>query len=1173
MDTRSTIARCTAVTLARCAFTVVAAVSAIAASGQTLDEASLSALTAESLQESLKLAETSMQLDADTKLKVADRYRSTLRELTKINDAKANAERFQQDARTAAEHAAALRAELEREIQAPQVDVLQDKSLEELDAERLSRDAELNILKQKLKEIEAQRQQRTDRRTEIRRMQAEAESKRAELRQQANLPAQAGEPVALAEARRLDASMRLIAFERALSAAEFELAKYSAEESASLLTHTENLTRERLAREEAIVKRLSDEVNTRRRLDAEQQIRQAEQQKMLAHPLLKPLAEQNRLDAEESRKFSTKIEGIDRDAKQTRERLERQQSKFADVRMKEADIGLTRPIGLLLREQRSQFPNLREMERQLDARQELLDQARLSSWEYADDLKNLADARAIVREASAEAKLSYEQCVELERMAAELLASRRSLLTELKRSSERYFEALLELDTVDRRYLQSCEEYLHYINERILWIRSTDPLSLKIVAADTESRTWLLSTASWWTVLGVLATDPLEHPFAFWPTVLAVLSLFYVRLSIRPRLRALGVSASKRGFLRYGPTGQAAALTLMSAITAPAALLLFSWRLAEGVDPTNFVQSVGSALAVCAAVLFPVELLRESCRHMGLAEAHFAWPARAVGHLRRVLTWMKTVGMPVTFLAVLAHDFLPLAGGTSTERVLFIGGMLLAATTLHRLLSGNSEFSKAFLVESPGSLFIRLRHLWYSCAVAVPLALAVLSAVGFHYSAIQVAERLSWTLWLVAGIVLARALAVRWVVLSRRRLVLDQAYQRRAAAAEEASQDTTGTPKPPAVEETDVTKSTMQTRKLVDIVVLGFSAIGLAMIWAETLPAIGLLDRPLWQIAEGSDHAAAATPSSGVVGALPIAGVPTSVKTFAAEDPMPGPASVTTLDLGLAIALAIFTFLASRNLPGLMEMSVLNRLPVDNATRYAATRLACYTIVIVGVLMATNRLGLRWQNVQWLAAALTVGLGFGLQEVFANFVSGLIILFERPIRVGDIVTIDDVTGSVSRIRMRATTITNWDRKEFIVPNKEFITGRVLNWTLSDAVNRITINVGVAYGTDTEKAREILLRICDEHPLLLKDPAPMAVFEGFGDSKLNFVLRCFLPSLEGRLDAIHSLNTTIAAEFKKADIEIAFPQQDLRIRLIDQSILPMTLASRGNSSLTLDRAAG
>ena len=132
-----------------------------------------------------------------------------------------------------------------------------------------------------------------------------------------------------------------------------------------------------------------------------------------------------------------------------------------------------------------------------------------------------------------------------------------------------------------------------------------------------------------------------------------------------------------------------------------------------------------------------------------------------------------------------------------------------------------------------------------------------------------------------------------------------------------------------------------------------------------------------------------------------------------------------------------------------------------------------YVIVGTGIVAALATLGLKWSQLQWLVAALGVGIGFGLQEIIANFISGLIILFERPIRVGDVVTVGDKDGTVTKIRIRATTILDFDGKELLVPNKEFITGRLLNWTLSDSNVRLVIPVGIAYGSDVEEALRIL----------------------------------------------------------------------------------------------------
>ena len=248
-----------------------------------------------------------------------------------------------------------------------------------------------------------------------------------------------------------------------------------------------------------------------------------------------------------------------------------------------------------------------------------------------------------------------------------------------------------------------------------------------------------------------------------------------------------------------------------------------------------------------------------------------------------------------------------------------------------------------------------------------------------------------------------------------------------------------------------------------------------------------------------------------------------------------------------AVLIVVVTYIAVRKLPGLLELAVLRATSIDAGTRNAISTLCQYALIAIGLALLFNVLQVDWAKLGWIAAALSVGIGFGLQEVVANFVCGLIVLFERPIRVGDVVTVGGITGTVTKIRIRATTITNAERQDFVVPNKTLITGSLLNWTLSTAMNRITIQLGVASGTDTDKARQILLEIAANHPAVLNDPAPMATFERFGDSSLNLVLYAYLPDFDNRSNTITELHTEIVRRFGVADIEIPNPQFDVRHR--------------------------
>ncbi|MFC0323178.1 mechanosensitive channel MscK [Gallibacterium melopsittaci] len=257
--------------------------------------------------------------------------------------------------------------------------------------------------------------------------------------------------------------------------------------------------------------------------------------------------------------------------------------------------------------------------------------------------------------------------------------------------------------------------------------------------------------------------------------------------------------------------------------------------------------------------------------------------------------------------------------------------------------------------------------------------------------------------------------------------------------------------------------------------------------------------------------------------------------------------SITLLNMLLAIFILIVTYVLIRNLAGVLEVLIFSRMKLSQGAPYTITTLLTYFIVAIGAAWAFSTLGISWSKLQWLFAALSVGLGFGLQEIFANFVSGIIILFERPVRIGDTITIGEYSGSVSKIRIRATTLVDYDGKEVIVPNKAFVTERLTNWALSNTITRLVIKVGVAYGSDLELTKKLLLQAATECKSVLKEPEPRAYFLVFGASTLDHELRVYVGELADRLPTTDFLNRRINSLFAEHNIEIAFNQLDVFIK--------------------------
>lgn len=269
-----------------------------------------------------------------------------------------------------------------------------------------------------------------------------------------------------------------------------------------------------------------------------------------------------------------------------------------------------------------------------------------------------------------------------------------------------------------------------------------------------------------------------------------------------------------------------------------------------------------------------------------------------------------------------------------------------------------------------------------------------------------------------------------------------------------------------------------------------------------------------------------------------------------------------SLQFIFTVALVLYgALLSSRAVQALLLKDILPRYKAEKGVQASVTRLAHYAILTCGFLIMLRVLGFQLNQLTLLGGALGVGVGFGLQAIVNNFASGLILLFERPIKVGDTIQIGEEWGEVKSLGLRATVIQTFDNAEIVVPNSDLITGQVTNWTLGDRKVRVRVPVGVAYGTDVSQVMEILTSCGNANPMVLSDPKPVALFLAFGASSLDFELRVWIPEFLDKLQVLSELNQDIDNEFSMNGIEIPFPQSDLHLRSVDEA----AAASFGNIS--------
>jgi potassium efflux system protein len=634
----------------------------------------------------------------------------------------------------------------------------------------------------------------------------------------------------------------------------------------------------------------------------------------------------------------------------------------------------------------------------------------------------------------------------------------------------------------------------------------------------------VLNSPKWVDGLRVLVVHLLVSPLQIAVVILLLFSL-WKRSAVLDRLRATARSVGKPSADSMRSTLKALLYTIVLAAPWPLLALITGQQMIHGPASDLASAAFGDALLRMAPILFLLLLVRNLCLPGGVAEVHFQWLPEALVALRKELFLLGlTLLVPGVFL-ILAYAFAPPDQTFGFGQLIYLVPVFGLARFLYRLLYPGKSIIERLkrrpsVTYSPG-----LGWAWLIGTIALPVLMGVVAVAGFMYSASILLDRTVQTLLFALALALLSELAARWLLIARRRARLQEVLARRAAGREQDGAETTPSSSSTSsvIEGTagldsgeDLASLDSDSRKLINVLLSIVALLGIVAIWSPVFPAlVNLSGITLWEHAQQ------------VSGEQVIE-------------------RVSLADILLALLLGALTYAAARSLPALVEIVLRQRGSVPSGSRLAFATLARYGIVLIGLGLVLSIVGVNWSKLQWLVAALGVGIGFGLQEIVANFISGLIILIERPVRVGDVVTVGEDTGRVVRIQIRATTIRKWDQQELIVPNKEFITSRVVNWSLSDETSRIFFMVGIAYGSDVEKALKLIEEAALENQVVLEEPPPLVTFESFGDNSLNLGLRCYVPSVSERLETTTALHLAINRKLNEAGIVIAFPQRDVHL---------------------------
>ncbi|WP_266268590.1 miniconductance mechanosensitive channel MscM [Klebsiella variicola] len=914
---------------------------------------------------------------------------------------------------------------------------------------------------------------------------------------------------------------------------ELDLAQLSANNRQELSRARSELAQKQSEQLDAYLQALRNLQNSQRQREAEKALESTELLAENSENLPPDITAQFKVNRELSQALNQQAQRMDLVASQQRQATNQTlqvRQALNTLREQSQWLGSSNLLGEALRAQVARLPE-RPRPQQLDTE---MAQLRVQRLRFEDLLSKQPQLRQI-RQADGQ-PLTSEQ----NKILQAQLRTQNELLNSLLRGGDTLMLELTKLKVANGQLEDALKEINEATHRYLFWTSDVSPIgfSWPLEIVQDLRRLISLDTIS---ELGKASAMMLTSKETLLPLFAALLLVGFSISSRRHFTRFLERSSARVGKVtqdHFWLTLRTVFWSILVASPLPVLWMTLGYGL-QSAWPFPLAVAIGDGVTATVPLLWVVMICATFARPNGLFIAHFGWPRNRVAKAMRY--YLMSIGLivPLIMALIMFDNLNDREFSASLGRLCFL--LICGALAVVTLSLKHAGIPLYLDKEGNGDNMVN-RLLW-NLMLGAPLVAMLAAAVGYLATAQALLARLETSVAIWFLLLVVYHIIRRWMLIQRRRLAFDRARHRRA---EILAQRARGEDEPvhvsspegsveTEVSEVDLDAISTQSLRLVRSLLMLIALLSVIVLWSEIHSAFGFLENiSLWDV----------------------------------TSTVQGVESLEPITLGavlIAILVLIITTQLVRNLPALLELAILQHLDLTPGTGYAITTITKYLLMLVGGLVGFSMIGIEWSKLQWLVAALGVGLGFGLQEIFANFISGLIILFEKPIRIGDTVTIRDLTGSVTRINTRATTISDWDRKEIIVPNKAFITEQFINWSLSDSVTRVVLTVPAPVDADTDEVTKILIAAAHRCSLVIDTPAPEAFLVDLQQGIQIFELRIFAAEMGHRMPLRHEMHQLILAGFREHGIDMPFPPFQMRLESIDGRQSSKTMTSAGKTS--------